>query len=162
MTLVLGDLDFAFAYTDIAYAAYTGELTDGETTSIRGVAALQIAPIHLVVGRNTGARTVRDLAGLRVGIGQRISSTELEAERLFEAYGVDRSHMQLESLPFDQATDRFLEGALDAFFVNESYPSESVRRALSHGAILLSLERTVPERLLSTSTFLSPTVVPLN
>ena len=161
-TVARGDADFAFSYADTAYTTYVASAQGDEpaTDQIRGVAALQLAPIHLVVGRHVTARSVRDLANLRVGIGPGMSSTELEAQMLLDAYGIDRSRIRLESLPFDEAADRLSRGTLDAFFQIASDPVESVRRALSEGAVLLPLEGPVVDALRRESVFLNPTVIP--
>lgn len=156
-----GDADFTFAYADVVYTAFVGDGRRNELPAdrIRGVAVLQLAPIHLVVGPQVAARSIRDLSGLRVGLGQALSSTQLEAETLLDAHGVDRSRTQLQSLPFDEAAERLSRGTLDAFFLTASYPAESVRRAISGGAVLLPLDGPVIDALRRKSPFLHPTVI---
>ena len=161
-TVARGDAEFAFSYADAAYTAYVAgaRQADPAADQIRAIAVLQLAPIHLVVGRHVAARSVRDLAGLRVGVGPPMSSTLLEAVFLLDAYGVDRSQMRLESGPFDEAAEQLSRGTLDAFFEIATYPAASVRRALSDGAVLLPLNGEVIEALRRQSVFLNPTVVP--
>ena len=161
-TVSRGDAECAFSYADAAYTAYVAgaRQADQAVDQIRGVAVLQLAPIHLVVGRHVAVRSVRDLAGLRIGVGPPMSSTQLEAAFLLDAYGVDRSRMRLESGPFDQAAEQLSQGTLDAFFEIATYPAESVRRALSDGAVLLPLTGPVIDGLRRESVFLNPTVVP--
>jgi TRAP transporter TAXI family solute receptor len=161
-TVARGDADFAFSYADTAYSAYVAGARGPvpPIDQIRGVAVLQLAPIHLVVGHHVAARSIRGLAGLRVGVGPPMSSTLLEASLLLDTYGVDRSQMHLESLPFDQAAERLSRGTLDAFFEIASYPAESVRRALSDGATLVPLEGPVIDVLRHQSVFLNRTVIP--
>ena len=162
-TVARGDADLAFGYADVVYAAFVGDAQHSERSpsdQIRGMMMLQLAPIHLVVGPHVAARSIRDLTGLRVGIGQPLSSTQLEAEILLDAHHVDRSRMRLESLPYDVAAERLSRGTLDAFFIAASYPAESVRQATSHGAVLLPLDGPVVDSLRRESLFLHPTVVP--
>ena len=161
-TVARGDAEFAFSYADAAYTAYVAgaRQADPAADQIRAIAVLQLAPIHLVVGRHVAARSVRELAGLRVGVGPPMSSTQLEAVFLLDAYGVDRSKMHLESGPFDQAADQLSKGTLDAFFEIASYPADAVRQALSGGAVLVPLDGPVIEGLRRQSVFLNPTVVP--
>jgi len=161
-TVARGDADFAFSYADAAYTAYVAGARQAEPAvdQIRGVAVLQLAPIHLVVGRHVAARGVRDLAGLRVGIGPPMGSTQIEAVLLLEAYGVDRSRMRLESGPFDRAAEQLSRGELDAFFEVATYPADSVRLALSDGAVLLPLNGPIIDALRRESVFLNPTIIP--
>jgi uncharacterized protein len=157
-----GDADVTLGYADVVYTTFAGNARQSAPPSdrVRGMAMLQVAPIHLVVGAHTAARSVRDLAGLRVGVGQPLSSTQLEAETLLEAYHVDRSLMRLESLPYEVAAERLSAGTLDAFFIVASYPAESVRRAMAQGAVLVSLDGPVIDALRQESLFLQPTVIP--
>jgi len=157
-----GDADVTLGYADVVYTTFVGNALEGAPPSdrVRGMAMLQVAPIHLVVGAHTTARSVRDLAGLRVGVGQALSSTQLEAETLLEAYHVDRSRMRLEPLPYEVAAERLSQGTLDAFFIVASYPAESVRRAMAQGAVLVPLDGPVIESLRHESLFLQPTVIP--
>ncbi len=156
-----GDADLTFAYADVAYTAFVGDARRGVPSNdqIRGIAVLQLAPIHLVVGPHATVRSIPDLAGLRVGLGQPFSSTQLEAEILLGAHGMDRSSVRVESLAFDEAAERLVTGTLDAFFLTASYPAESVRRATSRGATLLSIQGPVIEHLRRGSPFLHPTVI---
>ena len=112
-TVALGNADLAFGYADVVYAAFVGDAQHSEhppSDQIRGLMMLQLAPIHLVVGPHVAVRSIRDLTGLRVGVGQPLSSTQLEAEILLDAHHVDRSRMRLESLPFDRGRRAPLPG----------------------------------------------------
>jgi uncharacterized protein len=157
-----GDADFAFAYADVVYTTYVGDVRRDQPPSdeIRGIATLQLTPINLMVRAGVKAHSIRDLAGLRVGVGPAMSSTQLEVERLLDAYHVDRSQMQLVSISFDQASERLSRGTLDASFVIASYPAESVRRALVDGAVLVPIDGPVIDALRHESVFLNPTVIP--
>jgi TRAP transporter TAXI family solute receptor len=157
-----GDADVSFAYADVVYTAFAGAQRAGETPAdqIRGMALLQIAPVHLVVGRHVTARTIADLAGRQLGLGQPFSSTQLEAESLLNAFGLGGSRVHSAALPFDEAAERLSRGTLDAFFLTASYPAESVTRAMEAGAVLVPLEGPVVESLRRESVFLRPAVIP--
>ena len=66
-----GDADVGFAFADVAYMAFAGELstTHERFERLRGIAVLQLNPIHFVVRAGSGIKGVPDLRGKRVGIG---------------------------------------------------------------------------------------------
>ena len=66
---------------------------------LRGIAVLQLTPVHLVVGRDSGIREVGDLRGRRVGVGPPGSGTALTAGLVLQAFGIGRSAVQVERLP---------------------------------------------------------------
>ena len=157
-----GDADLGFAFADVAYIAFVGRLAGatGPFDRLRGVAALQLTPVHLVVGRDTGIRDVRQLRGRRIGFGPPGSGTALTAELILQAFGLGSSAVRAETLPFNEAAERLVSGTLDAMFDNAIFPAESVRRATRSGARLIALTGPPIERLRHEYPFLRVTVIP--
>lgn len=91
-----GDADLGFAFSDVAYIAYVGRL-DGASRAfdrLRGIAVLQLTPVHLVVGRDSRVREVGDLRGRRIGVGPPGSGTALTAGLILQAFGIEMKRMQ--------------------------------------------------------------------
>jgi len=79
------------AYADVAYVAFVGNL-EGQPARfdrLRGMAVLQLAPVHLVVDAESGIRDVSGLRGRRVGVGTPGSGTALTATLVLNAFGID-------------------------------------------------------------------------
>jgi TRAP transporter TAXI family solute receptor len=157
-----GDADLGFAFADVAYMAFIGRL-DGQPERfdrLRGVAVLQLTPLHLVVRADSGIRTFSDLRGRRIGVGPAGSGTALTAGLVLKAEGIEPTAIRAESLRFNEAAGRLMDGALDAMFVNASYPAESVRVATSAGARLLPLVGRTIEHLRHEYPFFRLTMIP--
>jgi uncharacterized protein len=157
-----GDADLGFAFADVAYIAFVGRLGGASTPfdHLRGIAVLQLTPVHLVVGRDSGIRSVSDLRGRRIGFGPPGSGTALTAELILQAFGIRPTAVQAETLPFNEAADRLVSGTLDAMFDNAIFPAESVKAATMAGGRLLPLTGPPIERLRHEYPFLRVTVIP--
>jgi TRAP transporter TAXI family solute receptor len=157
-----GDADLGFAFADVAYMAYIGRLgaASGPFDRLRGVAVLQLTPVHLVVGRDSRIRQVGDLRGRRLGVGPPGSGTALTAGLILQAFGIGESAVRVEQLQFNDAADRLVNGTLDAMFDTAIYPAASVTAATEAGARLMPLAGPPIERLRHEYPFLRVTVVP--
>jgi hypothetical protein len=155
--------DIGLSFADVAYIAYVGRL-DGSSSEpfnrLRGIAVLQLTPLHLVVRGGSAIHDVSELRGRRVGLGPPGSGTALTAGLVLEAYGVGPSVFDGQTLRFNEAAGRLMAGTLDAMFVNAGFPAESVRAATRSGATLLSIEGPAIDRLRHSYPFLRLTNIP--
>jgi TRAP transporter TAXI family solute receptor len=156
-----GDADIGFAYADVAYMAFVGRLEPGAKPfeRLRGVAVLELTPVHLVVRGNSGLTSVGDLRGHRIGVGTPGSGTALTAGLVLKAAGLDPPSVRAEPLRYNDAAARIVNGTLDAMFVTGSQPVEAVSAAMRAGARLLPLTGPAIERLRHDYPFLRPTVI---
>jgi TRAP transporter TAXI family solute receptor len=161
-TLQRGDADLGFAFSDVAYIAFVGRLkgASGPFDHLRGIAVLQLTPVHLVVGKDTGIRAVSDLRGRRIGVGPLGSGTALTAELILRSFGIGAATVRTEMLPFNEAARRLVEGTLDAMFDNAIFPADSVTTATRAGARLMPLTGPPIERLRHEYPFLRVTRIP--
>ena len=91
-----GSVDVAFSYADVAYATYVGGPGDQRTpfTGLRALVLLQLLPVQFVVSDRSPVRDVTDLPGRKViFVG---GGTNLPAERILRAYGVDPKSILLQ------------------------------------------------------------------
>jgi TRAP transporter TAXI family solute receptor len=137
-----GAADLALSSTDIAYMAFVGQLEPriGPFDRIRGVAVLQLTPVHVMVRPGASITSIEQLRGKRVALGPSSTSTALIADLLLGAFGLSRQDLHGVSLPFMEAAARLTKGELDAAFVRAGQPAQSVLFATSRGARLLEIE----------------------
>jgi TRAP transporter TAXI family solute receptor len=159
-----GEADVAFTFADVAYLAYVGGLSAASQpyTRLRGIAILQLTPLHFVVRAGSGITTIQDLRNHRVSMGPPGTGTSLIVQLILDAFGVPLSTVHVEPLQFDEAANRLMEGTLDAMFDDAIYPAESVRVATKSGARLLPIVGPPIERLRHEYPFFRTAVIPRN
>jgi uncharacterized protein len=119
----------------------------GPFSRLRGLAVLELAPIHLVARAGSGIRDVAGLRGRRVGVGVPGSGTALTAGLVLKTFGVEEGSIRAERIRNKEAVPRLLDGTLDAMFVSGRDPVESVTDATRAGARLLPLHGVAIDRL---------------
>lgn len=155
-----GDAEIGLAFADVAYMAYAGRLASHRLDRLRGIAVLQLTPLHLVVREGAQITRIGDLRGRRVALGPPGSGTALTASLVLHAFGITEDQVVGEALVFNEAARRLVAGTLDAMFVNGSYPAESVRMATAAGAQLLPVHGDDIEELRHEYPFLRQTLLP--
>ncbi len=157
-----GNADVGLAFADVAYTAYVARLTNGapEADSLRGIAVLELAPVHLVVRRDSAVKRVADLRGCRVAVGPGGSGLAITAQLVLAALGIDLKDVRVESLLYNEAAERLKAGTIDALFVTGRDPVEAVREAIGAGARMLPLAGPAIERLRHEYPFYRQTLIP--
>jgi uncharacterized protein len=142
-----GKADFTIATAD-AIATYLRDDRAG-AARLRGCVRLYDDYIQLVVPRGSDVRTVSDLAGKRVGVGQEGSGVRLVADRLMTAAGLDPKH-DITPVPagIDTMPNQLQNGRLDAFFWSGGLPTNAVQELSERYAIrLVPLDASLIKRL---------------
>lgn len=155
------EADVGLAYADVAYMAYVGRLGDRREpyTELRGMAVLELAPVHLVVGARAGIRTPSDLRGKRIAVGPAGSGSALTAQIILRALGIEGPSARVESLRYTVAASRLASGTVDAFFVTGTDPVDAVTTAAAAGARLVPLTGTAIDRLRHDYPFFRPSLI---
>jgi TRAP transporter TAXI family solute receptor len=136
-----GLVESALSQCDIAYWAYSAtgmyqtKLPQG---NLRAIANLYQESLQIVVRAESPIKSIPDLKGHRVSLGERGSGTRATASLVIEAYGLTPRSFKGEQLSIGDAVRELQEGTLDAFFVvgGDTIPS------------ILQLAEAMPVRLL--------------
>jgi TRAP transporter TAXI family solute receptor len=125
--LASGEADFTIATAD-AVAKYKREGLAG-AARLRGCARLYDDYVQLVVPRDSPVRSVADLRGKVVGVGQDGSGIRLVADRLMKAAGIDPAQ-DITALPsgINVAPGQLEKGRIDAFFWSGGLPTNTVQK----------------------------------
>ncbi|KUL52369.1 hypothetical protein ADL22_05385 [Streptomyces sp. NRRL F-4489] len=125
--LASGRAAFTIATAD-AVADYRARREPG-ADRLRACARLYDDYMQLVVPRGAEVRSVRDLRGLRVGVGADSSGVQLITRRLLAAAGLD---FDRDIVPvrvgIDRMPDMLEHGELDAFFWSGGLPTQAVQQ----------------------------------
>lgn len=155
-----GDADLGFILADVAYFANAdAQRRHDARAEIRGIAALQTAPVHLVARSGILPSQVMQLQPLRIGVNSAFSSQFILARLVLGAYGISENAHPPQFTAADLAS-ALKEGAVDAVFVTANYPARSVAAATAAGARLLPMDDTVAEKLRRTYPFVHRISIP--
>jgi uncharacterized protein len=159
-----GDADLGFILADVAYFANlrVADHTAPPTALLRGMAALQTAPVHVLARRGVTISKIAHLRAPRVGFNAAFSSQSILAERVFGAYGLGVGSLRGKPLAVNLLADALASGMVDAAFVTAYYPAQSVSAATMRGAQLLPIDGDVAERLKDTYPFVRRVSIPAN
>ncbi|MFD8968527.1 TAXI family TRAP transporter solute-binding subunit [Streptomyces sp. NPDC059568] len=121
-----GKADFTVATAD-AVAKYQEDGKPG-ADRLRGCARLYDDYVQLVVAKDSKIRSVADLRGKKVGVGQEGSGVRLIADRLMTAAKLDPKHdITPVSAGIDTMPDLLEHRDLDAFFWSGGLPTRAVQ-----------------------------------
>jgi len=135
-----GKADLAFTLADTAFDAMKGNAPFTEKVDAQTLAVMYGNYTHIVVKDASGIATIADLKGKRVSVGAAGSGTEVIANRVFEAFGMDPAKdIQRERLAAADSANGLRDGKLDAFFFSGGLPTSAI----------LELANSVKIRLLS-------------
>jgi TRAP transporter TAXI family solute receptor len=159
-----GTADIGLSLANQSYAAVGGHLGPDAKPfrRLRGIAVLELTPVHLIAGPDTDIRGVRDLQGKRLSIIPNSSSsgTYLAAEVILKAHGLSLKHVRLNLHDYSASVAHLLAGTLDALFVTGAYPIERVSTAIRGGARLVPLADESIATAIEQFPFFRPVLIP--
>ncbi len=122
-----GDADLAFVLGDTAYDAVQGNAPFEEPIAALTLATLYNNFTHIITTDDAGINTVADLRGKTVSTGAPGSGTEVIANRVMEAAGLNPdADIQREQLGASESADAIKDGQIDAYFWSGGLPTGSV------------------------------------
>ena len=161
-----GYLDFGFAQADIQFQAVNG-LGDwdqkGPRDKLRAVFSTHHESLTLIAAVDTGIRSIMDLKGKRVNLGNPGSGQHRNALDALEAAGINprRDIVALHVNAFE-APALLEDNRIDAFFATVGHPNETIRSALcgSREAGIIPISAPAIDKLISEKKFYTKSVIP--
>jgi TRAP transporter TAXI family solute receptor len=179
-----GALESALIQSDVAYWAYSGTgvlprrcgptraeparnsgtallRNHGPIGDLRAIAALYPEDVHVVVRAESALRSLRDLKGRRVSLGEPESGTLADARLVLEAAGLGECELKPEYLRLSEAADALAQDKIDAFFMMGGYPVPAITDVAAAVPIrLLPIAAEATERLAQKFPFFGADVIP--
>jgi TRAP transporter TAXI family solute receptor len=135
--LMAGEVDFAIVQADILEDAIRGQglwEESGPQEGLNVVTRLQQEMVTLVVGADSGIKSLKDLRGKRVNVGPDGSGTRINAIKVLTGAGLN---WETELTPMKIAVHdcgTFLKSnAIDAFFATTAHPNQVIKDMVSSG-----------------------------
>lgn len=122
-----GRSHFGVVYSGHVYQGRQGMLKNDpkKYENVMAVAYLYGAPAQLVTRKNSGIRSVKDLAGKKVGVGNAGSGAFANCELFFSHMGI-WDKIGRNAMGYNDAAQAFGNNQLDAFWLFTAFPSGAV------------------------------------
>lgn len=161
-----GYLEFGLVQSDRQYQAVNG-LAEwkkmGKQTKLRAVCSIHPESLTLIAAEDAGIKTLQDLKGKRVNIGNPGSGQRGNALDVLAAAGIDvEKDLQVESLKAAESASMLQDGRIDAFFYTVGHPAAAIKEACAGRRRKV---RIVPitgmEKLIERSPYYARTTIPI-
>ncbi len=133
-------LDIAIVQSDTLSNAVngTGIFTEiGPGIGYAAVAGLYTEACQIVVSANSEIKTVNDLVGKKVSVGEKESGVIQNAEQILMAHGLTFEMIEPSYLSFADSAKALESGKIDAFFVTAGAPTGAINDLAMHKEIRL-------------------------
>jgi TRAP transporter TAXI family solute receptor len=149
-------IDIALAQNDVMDYAVRG--TSLFIESVGGFYAIAgLYPEVCQIIARPGIKTVADLRGKNVSIGNVGSGTPFNAVQILTAYDMAVMDIKVFYLDFSHSVAALMDGSIDAFFCVAGVPTTAISElALSHKIVLLEIDDEHANKLIEKHTFYTP------
>ena len=120
--------DIAFSLADTAADAVTGKgAFEGKQADVKALARIYSNYTQVVVSKKSGITKVEDFKGKRISTGSPKSGTEVIANRLIEAAGLDPAKdVQAQRLDLTKTVDGMKDGSIDGLVWSGGLPTGGI------------------------------------
>jgi len=163
--VLAGDLQFGVVQSDRQYQAINGlaEWKDkGPQKDLRAVFSIHPESVTLLASVDSGIKTIADLKGKRVNIGNPGSGQRQNAIDALNAVGINyETDLEAESVKAAEAPGLLQDGRLDAFFYTVGHPSGAFKEATAGATKTRFVEITGIDSLLSKYPYYAKSMIPV-
>ncbi|KZD08268.1 TAXI family TRAP transporter solute-binding subunit [Oceanibaculum pacificum] len=159
-----GEIESALVQADIAYSAFHGSDSfkgKKEGGKLRAIAALYREAIHLVVRADAPMKTVKDLKGRSVSLGDKGSGTMVDAQILLKAYGLGEKAIKPVYAQPGPSIDKLAAGEIDALFFIAGPPTAAITELARRQPVrLIPIEGAPAEKVTAAYPFFTAGAIP--
>ena len=156
----LGDAQMGLVQSDVMAYAYSGtNLFENAIGSFSTVAALYMEQVQIVT-LNPEIKTVADLAGKNVSVGESGSGVYFNAIDVLAAYDLTLDDIQPTYQSFGDSTEALQDGKIDAAFIVSGAPTTAITSlAATNDVYLVELDEEHINKLVAASPYYSKNVI---
>ena len=164
-TIRAGELEFGVAQSDWQYHAYNGSSRfedQGPFENLRAVFSVHPEPISIVARADSGIKTIDDLVGKRVNIGNPGSGTEATWNVVWNAMGKTNDDLKLASqLKSSETPGALCDNKIDAFFWAVGNPSAlNTEAATTCDVVFVEVRNDTIDKLVADNPFYAYATIP--
>lgn len=134
------EADLAILQNDVLAYAVNGTdsmAEDGAMPELRAIASLYPEAVQLVATANSGIKSVQDLKGKKVCVGDAGSGSEVNAKQVLEACGLTYDDFEVQYLSFSEASTAMQNGTVDAAFNTSAMPNAAITELANYTDIVV-------------------------
>ncbi len=163
--VMAGDLEFGIVQSDRQYQAWKGLAEwkgKGPQKALRAVFSVHPESVTLVGAQDAGIRSIQDLRGKRVNIGNPGSGQRQNAIDALKAAGLDyEKDIIAEGVNTAEAPKHLQEGRIDAFFYTVGHPSSAIKEAAAGKRKIFIVPLPAVKGLLAKHPYYAPATIPI-
>lgn len=156
-------VQLAIAQADLTNDAYygTGIFEGKEYQGYSAIAGLYTEACQIVVRDDSDIRSVDDLQGKKISVGEEESGTEQNASQILAAYGLTDQLVDKVNLDYTEAASELKDGEINAFFCTAGIQTTVIGElAKQCGIRLLDLDEKGKDKLLKAYDFYTEYEIP--
>ena len=139
-----GIVDMAIVQNDVMDYAYNGTSLFADVGAIKSFSTLGAAyaeVCQIVARADSGIKTVADLKGKKVSVGDSGSGVEFNAQQILGAYDITFEDIDKQNLSFQASADALKDGKIDAFFCTAGAPTVAITDlSTTTGIVLVEID----------------------
>ncbi len=166
-TIRAGELDMGVAQSDWQYHAYNGTgkksfIEAGPFKELRAVFSVHAEPVTIIARADSGIKTVQDLVGKRVNIGNPGSGTEATWNVMWKAMGHTNDDLKLAAQMKSAETPGALcDNKIDALFWLVGHPNGLSKEATTTcDAVIVEVSGPAIDKLVADNSFYRMATIP--
>ena len=157
-----GEAEFGIVQNDVMDYAYNGtDMFAQALPNLATIGTLYPEVVQIAASKSSGIKSVADLRGKRVSIGDAGSGVEFNAKQILEGYGITFDDIQKNNLSFKESAEGIQNGTLDACFVTAGVPNSALQElAFTAGLVLIPVTGAEADTICNSYNFYTKTIIP--
>ena len=156
------EVKLALIQSDVACNFKNGKLMfKFPSESMMAIATLFPEVVHILVRKDSEIKTVKDLKGKTIAVGEINSGSRYNAEDIIKYSGIDESEITKKYLPTNKIHEAFINKSIDAAFFTTGIPNQSITNLLDI-ADIISLDSTSITELINQFPYYFKNTIPKN
>ncbi|MBQ8679611.1 MAG: TAXI family TRAP transporter solute-binding subunit [Treponema sp.] len=158
-----GDAEFATVQNDVMDYAYRGSdmFAGQKLPNLASIGTLYPEVVQIAASKTSGIKSIADLRGKRVSVGDAGSGVEFNAKQILEGYGLTFDDIKKNNLSFKESAEGLQNGTLDACFVTAGVPNSALQElAFTAGLELIPVGGTEADSICNKYSFYTKTTIP--
>jgi len=159
------DVETGFVQNNVADSAYNGNgpWKGRALTNLRAIASLYPETIQIVARQEAGIKTITDVKGKRIAIGDKGSGTEFDARNILTYHGITYDMINPDYVDYSVAASRLKDDQDDMLFKTAGVPTSAIiDLTMSKKTNFVNLSAEAVKKLTEKFPFYVPMTIPAN